>query len=186
MIYEISLKGRTVSYELVRKKVKNINLRIKADGSVFVSASRLVPKAVVDAFLLSKSDFILKAIDRHKESVKMPPKLYFSEQELRTLVTELCRKAYPYYEKRGVAYPQIKFRKMVSRWGSCHPTKGVLTFNINLVYAPPSCVEYVVWHEFTHFLQANHSPKFYEELAKVCPDWKRQRNCLREVCIPRR
>ncbi len=185
MICEISLQGRTVYYQLQYKKVKNINLRIKADGTVFVSAPRLVPKGVVEAFLLSKSDFILKAIKRHEEDNEKPQKPYFSEQEIRTLVTELCQKAYPYYEAKNVPYPQIKFRRMVSRWGSCHPQKGILTFNLNLMYAPLSCVEYVVWHEFTHFLQGNHSPRFYQELEKVCPEWKTQRKLLKDIKIPR-
>ena len=95
----------------------------------------------------------------------------------------MCREVYPYYEKKGVKYPQIKFRKMKSRWGSCHPTKGILTFNTNLIYAPIECVEYVVLHEFTHFLQANHSPKFYEELEQVCPDYKECRRMLKEIYI---
>ena len=39
-IREISCQGRTIEYELTRKKVKNINLRIKPEGKVCVSASR--------------------------------------------------------------------------------------------------------------------------------------------------
>ena len=39
MIKEIILKDRRIEYELQIKAVKNINLRIKADRTVFVSAS---------------------------------------------------------------------------------------------------------------------------------------------------
>ena len=72
---------------------------------------------------------------------------------------------------------------MVSRWGSCNPTKGILTFNINLMYAPFECIEYVVLHEFTHFLQPNHSAKFYYELEKVFPNWRDCRKKLKEINI---
>ena len=74
-------------------------------------------------------------------------------------------------------------RKMVSQWGNCNSQKGILTFNINLMYAPPECVKYVAVHEFTHFLQPNHSDKFYKELSKVCPEWKNFRQKLKNIRI---
>ena len=70
---------------------------------------------------------------------------------------------------------------MKSRWGSCNPGKGILTFNTQLMYAPPECIEYVVVHEFAHFLQPNHSALFYNEVAAVLPDWKDRRKKLGDV-----
>ena len=93
-------------------------------------------------------------------------------------LTGLCGEAYPLFEQRGVAYPEIKFRRMKSRWGSCASAKGILTFNKALVHAPLSCVEYVVYHEFTHFLHPDHSPAFYECLAGYIPNWKALRKQL--------
>lgn len=183
MIKEILLSNTKIQYDLQLKKVKNINLRIKPDGTIHVSASKRISQNTIDNFLISKADFILNALEKYKNMPDMPRRQYFSEAEIREVITELCRKSYPYYENLGIEYPQIKFRKMVSRWGSCHPTKGILTFNTNLMYAPVSCIEYVVLHEFTHFLQANHSSKFYDELVKVCPDWKTHRKMLKEIPI---
>lgn len=181
IIKELQIQNKTLKYNLTYKKVKNINLRIKPDGTVNVSASGRVPVEVIEAFLVSKGDFILSALEKYKNMPKEPVKQYFSEEELRETILNLCEKVYPYFEKRGIVNPKIKFRKMVSRWGSCHLVKGILTFNLNLVYAPFECVEYVVLHEFTHFLQANHSREFYNELEKICPDWKARRKMLREL-----
>lgn len=183
MINRIDLKNKTLYYDLQYKKVKNINLRIKPDGTISVSANRLVSKKTIDEFVVSKADFIIKALKKYEEKSQKPQKQYFAEGEICDVIHTLCKKVYPYFEKRGIKYPQIKFRKMVSRWGSCNVNKGILTFNKNLIYAPPKCVEYVVLHEFTHFIEANHSVKFYDELAKVCPDWKEQRKALKEVSI---
>ena len=183
MTREIKVNGKIIEYELSIKSVKNINLRIKPDGKVYVSANRWVSKKAIDNFVASKADLIFRALKKYEEREEAPKVQYYTESELRNLIAKLCEKVYPHFEKRGVKYPQIKFRKMVSRWGSCHPTKSVLTFNTNLIYAPLECVEYVVLHEFTHFLQANHSPKFYEELTTVCPDWKERRNKLRIINI---
>ena len=57
----IELDGRSIEYDLERKNVKNLNLRIKADQSVYVSANRKVSEKTIQYFLQSKSDYILKA-----------------------------------------------------------------------------------------------------------------------------
>ena len=183
MIAEIFLDGRKFTYELEYKKVKNINLRIRADGSIYVSASKRVSRKFIENFILSKKDFILNAVEAAKKRSFLPLKAYLSEEELRSVIKEQCKLIYPYYENLGIPFPEIRFRKMVSRWGSCHPIKKILTFNTALMYAPPECVEYVIWHEFTHFIEPNHSKNFYRELSKVCPDWKKLRNTLREINI---
>ena len=180
---EIILGDRTIKYDLQYKKVKNINLRIKPDGSINVSANKKVPQKVLDDFIISKAEFILRALEKYKSETTKEQRQYYTEDEVKELTLALCDKVYPYYQKRGVRYPEIKFRKMVSRWGSCHTKKGILTFSTNLMYAPAECIEYVVWHEFTHFLQPNHSSKFYDELAKVCPNWKECRKKLKEISI---
>ena len=138
---------------------------------------------MIDDFIVSKSDFIFRAISKMQEKSELPKTQYYTESEVKELITRLCEKVHPYYAAKGVKYPQVKFRKMVSQWGNCYPKKGVLTFNANLVYAEKECIEYVVYHEFTHFLEANHSSKFYDELENVCPNWKEYRNRLKEVNI---
>ena len=37
MRYEFSYNGKVISYEIIRKAVKNINIRVKPSGEVFVS-----------------------------------------------------------------------------------------------------------------------------------------------------
>ena len=51
-----------ITYILTRKKVKNINMRVKADGNVYVSASNRVSVDYIDRFVASKAEFIMKAI----------------------------------------------------------------------------------------------------------------------------
>ena len=74
----ILLRGRVITYELERKPVKNLNLRIRADGSVHVSVNRRVGLAQVERFLADKEDFLLSAIDRYEEERRAlhPPKEY--------------------------------------------------------------------------------------------------------------
>ena len=94
-------------------------------------------------------------------------------------VTALCRRYVPFFERRIRAFPTLSFRRMRSRWGSCRPQKGALSFNTRLVELPPDCVDYVVVHELAHFLQPNHSAAFYAEVARVLPDWKLRMDRIR-------
>ena len=181
MIKEFELNNVKIKYDLQYKNVKNINLRIKSDGSIHVSANVNIPQKLIDDFLESKQYFILNAVEQMQKRSQKPNHMYYSENELKELILNICESVYPYYGARGINYPQIKFRKMVSRWGSCQPQKGILTFSTNLMYVTADCIEYVVHHEFTHFLQANHSAAFYEELEKVCPNWRTYRNKLKEI-----
>ncbi len=68
----ICLRGRVVTYELTRKAVRNINIRVRADGSVGVSAGRQVPKAEIEAVLQRKADFLLKALDHFATRPVLP------------------------------------------------------------------------------------------------------------------
>ena len=231
MIKEIILKGRLITYDLQIKSVKNINLRIKADRTIFVSANPGVSEQTIEEFLVSKSEYILKALDHYEELAKYAPKpkqyvdgesfrIFGHDRRLivvqgnknkvqsdesyitltvkdtadislkrktmekwlqglcRDTIQSLCEAVYPKFQKYGIAYPVIRFRKMVSRWGSCQPKRGVLTFNYALIEAPISSLEYVVVHEFTHFLQPNHSRKFYQQLAMFMPDWEERKRIL--------
>ena len=228
----IYLNGRKIEYELERKRVKNINLRVRADG-VHVSASRLVPLGVIESFLRNNGEYILKALDRTESREQTAPKaLSFTDgstvpymgaelpltvrlgtknraesdgtgirltvKELENVelrrktmekwlqercvetVTACCEAVYPHFAARGVKVPEIRFRRMTSRWGSCQPAKGILTFNTALISVPRRCMEYVVVHEFAHFLQPNHSALFYAEVEKLIPDWKKCRKGLGE------
>ncbi len=181
LIKKISLNGIEIKYELTRKNVKNINLRIKPDG-IYVSAGRWVSEDYIEKFLLSKADFILKAIEKMKKE-PLEKTAYFTENSLKDFIIKKCREFYPYYEKMGFSFPLIKFRKMTSMWGNCRASRLILTFNTNLMYAKPSCVEYVIHHEFTHLLVQNHSDKFYSELSKVCPEWKKCKTILKEISL---
>lgn len=56
--------GAMLSYELTRKKVKRINVQVRMDGSVTVSAPQNVPLAQVEAFLREKERFLLTAMEK--------------------------------------------------------------------------------------------------------------------------
>ena len=93
-------------------------------------------------------------------------------------VNELCERVYHAFEAKGIKYPTVKFRRMRTKWGICRPERGELTFSYMLAAAPVECIEYVVYHEFTHFIHPNHSKAFYESLERLLPDFKERKKRL--------
>ena len=227
----VDLNGRIVYYELEHKKVKNVNLRIRADGSVYVSANSAVTTETVESFLCDKADYIVEALDKYAELAKYVPKEkeYISGESFRILgndvrlkislglkrnidydgrylylavkdsddiiakkkmiekwidskcievFSEICDAIYPVFKKYEVLMPTLIVRDMTSRWGSCQPKRAIITLNKRLIEAPRNCVEYVIMHEFVHFIHANHSKDFYNFLSMQMPDWKERKRIL--------
>jgi len=53
-----------MTYELIRKPVKNINLRVENDGSLRISASPHVSMEKIEQFIISEQKFIENALGR--------------------------------------------------------------------------------------------------------------------------
>jgi len=82
----------------------------------------------------------------------------------------------------GAKKPEIKFRRMNKRWGSCTPS-GVITFNTELIKAPIHCIDYVVIHELCHLVHEGHNTKFYHLLDVLMPDWRKRKERLEKVIL---
>ena len=59
--------GQVIEYELHIKPVKNINLRIRRDGSVTVSANNRVSLKRIESFICEKSEFIIRAKEKYEQ-----------------------------------------------------------------------------------------------------------------------
>lgn len=167
-----------IEYELTRKQVKNINIRIKPDGRILVSASSRVSATYIDGLIEEKKLFITRALEKYeKQKEEEPPEEYhFNTGTLE----EVCRDVWRLFHRYGIKYPVLKMRDMKSMWGSCRPEQGIVTLNLRLLKVPKSCIEYVVVHEFAHFIYPNHSKEFYALVESLMPDWRERRNVLRK------
>ncbi|MFN7055389.1 M48 family metallopeptidase [Hyphomonas sp.] len=91
---------------------------------------------------------------------------------------DLTRAVNRHCETLGVEHSGLSIKDTRSRWGSC-TFDGQLSFSWRLIMAPPAVLDYVAAHECAHLKEMNHSPKFWANVARCCPDWKRQRAWLR-------
>lgn len=63
-IRTLTADGREIRWILTRKKVKNVNLRVKPDGIVYISANTRVSVKFIEDFILKNAEFIFSALDR--------------------------------------------------------------------------------------------------------------------------
>ncbi len=232
----IKLEGYEIQYVLRRKNIKNINLRIKSDATVSVSAPLSTKFSVIEGFMISKSMYIIQHVEKFKQrqmtlarsrgyvdgevfyimgkgiqlkilqgekeavssdgaflyvQIKDPldemrkerlVKKFF-DQECDKYFKEIVTEIYPIFAKYGIEYPIIKKRNMTSRWGSCMPRKNQITLNTKLIGAPRECIEYVVLHEFAHFIHPNHSKNFYNFISTFIPDWRERKKRLEATVL---
>ena len=80
------------------------------------------------------------------------------------------------------AVPPITIKALTHRWGSTTKA-GRITFNVDVVKLPPTCLDYVIAHELVHLMIPNHGPAYWRMLGRVMPDWQtwRARLAIAEV-----
>ena len=66
---KIQIDNLVITYTLVRKQVKNVNLRIERDSGIVVSANPYVPVEKIDAFVAEKIAWILKKQEAMQKSL---------------------------------------------------------------------------------------------------------------------
>lgn len=76
----VSIDGTNISYTLEYKPVKNLNLRVRKNGSIYVSANESVSPQKVDEFVLRRASYIFYALKQFEEflGLKSRPKEFVS------------------------------------------------------------------------------------------------------------
>lgn len=175
--------GGEIVYELERKRVKNLNLRVRRDGSVHVSANTRVSLGAIDGFVAGNGALIRRAQERFaRQTARVEALEPVPPEACLALFTQAVEGQLPLVAPYGVKMPQVKLREMKSRWGSCAWKKGTITLNTRLYHAPRACLDYVVLHELCHFVYPNHGPQFHALMAGLMPDYKARKRALEAQC----
>ena len=170
--------------KIIKSKRKTISIEITTDAEVIVRAPKRMSDKAIRNFVEEKRSFIEKNVAKMQERKD-------SLSDIRT-ITDIERDELVIQAKRvipervkhyapivGVEYGRVTIRKQHTRWGSCS-TKGNLNFNVALMRAPLEVLDYVVVHELCHRLEMNHSSKFWDNVARVLPEYKTYRKWLKD------
>lgn len=168
---------------IVRSNRKTISVEIKNSG-IYVRAPLRMSDKEIGRFLEGKKAWIDKHVhkmaERDKKAKELPPITHdelcaLKEQAMKDIPVRVAH----YAAIIGVKYGRITIRNQRTRWGSCS-SKGNLNFNCLLMLLPDDVIDSIVVHELCHIKHMNHSPKFYAEVEKVFPDYRRCHKWLKE------
>lgn len=76
---------------------------------------------------------------------------------------------------RSIPHPSLRIRKMKTRWGVCNTKTYVITLNLELITKDINCLDYVIYHELSHLVEANHSKRFWTVVEENFKDYKKYR-----------
>lgn len=76
---------------------------------------------------------------------------------------------------RSIPHPSLRIRKMKTRWGVCNTKTYVITLNLELITKDINCLDYVIYHELSHLVEANHSKRFWMVVEENFKDYKKYR-----------
>lgn len=83
----------------------------------------------------------------------------------------------------GVRCTRLSLSSAQTRWGSAS-ADGAIRLNWRLVHFALATIDYVVTHELAHLREMNHSPRFWDVVRSVMPDYEQARGALRDDVLP--
>ncbi len=84
----------------------------------------------------------------------------------------------------GVQWRKLSLSSAGTRWGSA-TSDGAIRLNWRLIHFRRSVIDYVVVHELSHLRVMDHSPRFWDTVRSVVPDYQDLRGELRDEALPR-
>ena len=88
-----------------------------------------------------------------------------------------------YAARLGVTWRKLALSNAGTRWGTAH-SDGVIRLNWRLIHFREAVIDYVVAHELSHLRVMDHSPKFWDTVASVVPDYAELRGQLKDEALP--
>lgn len=79
----------------------------------------------------------------------------------------------------GKRISHIQFRRTKTKWGHC-TSRGVIQYNWLIMMAPKAIIDYLIIHEASHLVHPNHSPKFWQLVAQLNPNFKQHKQWLQQ------
>ena len=120
-------------------------------------------------------------IDDINKRIFVPDNTYL-DKWLKNKVKEIYQERLDYIYhlfEENIPYPNLKIRKMTTRWGVCNRKNNNVTLNSELIKYGYKQIDYVIVHELSHFVHFNHSKDFWMLVSKYCKDYKIIRKSLK-------
>lgn len=101
------------------------------------------------------------------------------KNQMKNIFSERLEYNYNLFEE-NIPFPKLRIRTMKTRWGVCNVKTKTVTLNSLLLKYSIDKLDYVIIHELSHLVHANHSKSFWNLVSKYCPKYKEIRKELKE------
>lgn len=170
-----------IPVEVLRKRLKHVNLRVLPDGAIRLSVPLAGGDAAMraaEAFLREKWSWALRT--RAKMLARPPPAARKATAAEIAALWHLLRELHDDWSARlGERAVTWRLSTMRSRWGVCNWAKRRIGYSTMLAGKPRELVEYVVVHELTHLQAHDHGPRFQLLMSQRLPAWRALRRRLK-------
>ena len=191
-----------IELQVTKKRVKNINFRLKpyllmVSVPVSMSAAQIV-QAVAQrvSWAVANHAQVLEQYKRKQHTLTesstansalslwgiaqtftLSPDdtIAYYRQQLSDVIPTLFDKWQPIV---GARANEVRLKKMHTRWGSCNTRVRRVWLSVYLPAYPIECTEYVIVHELCHLHHANHSSAFWQTVATAMPDYQHWHDML--------
>ncbi len=174
----------TETVQVIRSRRKTISVEIRPGRGVIVRAPLQCPDREIRRVLEEKRDWIETHLARMRERealIQAQPEMTW--EELEQLAEEACRQLPQrlgyWADRMGLRYGRVTIRNQKTRWGSCS-TKKNINLNVMLMLCPQEVQDYVLVHELCHLREMNHSGRFWAEVERVLPEYRKARAWLKK------
>jgi predicted metal-dependent hydrolase len=163
----ITIDGVTLTLVVERKRVKNINARLR-ESTLSVSAPLNTLQSTLDKVIPDLARRLVRRV--HARQVN-------AEEDALALARSVAAR----FANRPEVAEVLFVTTQEARWGSYSPATRTIRLHAALRRMPRWVLEAVVAHELAHVAHHDHSPAFWKLLRRVCPDTDRARAFLAGV-----
>lgn len=168
--------------KIIYSKRKSISIRVDDNEKVIIRSPKNISKKELENFIADNSSWIKsrlkeRSIQKNKrnELLKGIDDLEQKKKEAKGLIMESADR---WSKKLNIKYKKVRISNARKRWGSCS-SKGSVSINWRLVFAPKDIMDYVIVHELLHLKHMNHSKSYWKSVEEVIPDYKKRRKWLK-------
>ena len=201
----LTINNEKMEVIITRKlRQKNTYLRVKEDLNLYVNTSSFVSDRKVKEIIEENMDSIINMYNKQAFKKELNDSFYYLGKKYDVVKANnkeviigsekifipsnldinkwLKKQASIIFKERftyEIPYPSLTIRKMTSRWGVCNSKLKRVTLNLELIKKDLACLDYVICHELSHFIEMNHSSKFWEVVEENYPNYKNIRRVMK-------
>ena len=187
---KLCIDDKTYPIEIERKKTnKNTYIRIKKDMTIQVTTNYFTSDKAITKLIEENTNRIKKMIESQEIKNENNTGFFYLgkkydidkwyKKQAQIIYKDHLDKIYHRFSRK-IPYPDLRIRKMTTRWGVCNVKTKTVTLNLELMKRDVKYLDYVIVHELSHLIYANHSSKFWSLVEENMPDYKKYRKEMKE------